>query len=127
MYTYAFKFGVLNFMLPSRRPTKFCSKLLSSHNSLNRLHYVSKRLFRVGCLYHKSSVSKGNAVFKVGDILNTTVLRRTGQRSPYSDWLRAGQSGDRIPVGVEIFCTCPDRLWGPPSLLFNGYRVFPGG
>jgi hypothetical protein len=22
---------------------------------------------------------------------------------------------------------CPDRPWGPPSLLYNGYRVFPGG
>jgi hypothetical protein len=30
------------------------------------------------------------------------------------------------PVGGEIFRTCPDR-WGPPSLLYNGYRVFPGG
>jgi hypothetical protein len=27
----------------------------------------------------------------------------------------------------EIFRTCPDRPWGPPSLLHNGYRVFPGG
>ena len=26
----------------------------------------------------------------------------------------------------EIFRR-PDRLWGPPSLLYNGYRVFPGG
>jgi len=26
-----------------------------------------------------------------------------------------------------IFRTCPDRLWGPPSLLYNGYRVFPEG
>ena len=24
------------------------------------------------------------------------------------------------------FCTCPDRPWGPPSLLYNGYRVFSG-
>ena len=30
------------------------------------------------------------------------------------------------PGGGEIFRTCPDRLWGPPSLLYNGYRVFPG-
>ena len=29
------------------------------------------------------------------------------------------------PGGGEIFRTCPDRLWGPPSLLYNGYRVFP--
>jgi hypothetical protein len=27
----------------------------------------------------------------------------------------------------EIFRTYPDRLGGPPSLLYNGYRVFPGG
>ena len=26
----------------------------------------------------------------------------------------------------EIFRTCPDSPWGPPSLLYNGYRVFPG-
>ena len=31
------------------------------------------------------------------------------------------------PVGDEIFRTCPDRPWGPPSLLYNGYRLFPGG
>ena len=29
--------------------------------------------------------------------------------------------------GGEIFRACPDRPWGPPSLLYNGYRVFPGG
>ena len=29
--------------------------------------------------------------------------------------------------GGEIFRTCPDRPWGPPSLLYNGYRVFPEG
>ena len=27
----------------------------------------------------------------------------------------------------EIFRTCPDRPWDPPSLLYNGYRVFTGG
>jgi len=48
-------------------------------------------------------------------------------RDGYSDWLQAGRSGDRIPAWGEIFRTCPDRPWGPPSLLYNGYRVFPGG
>jgi len=27
----------------------------------------------------------------------------------------------------EIFRTSPDQPWGPPSLLYNRYRVFPGG
>ena len=34
--------------------------------------------------------------------------------------------GSNPSIG-EIFRTCPDRPWGPPSLLYNGYRVFPGG
>ena len=29
--------------------------------------------------------------------------------------------------GGEIFRTRPDRPRGTPSLLYNGYRVFPGG
>jgi hypothetical protein len=37
----------------------------------------------------------------------------------------------RSPAGAEdfFFCPlCPDRLWGPPSLLYNGYRgSFPRG
>ena len=33
---------------------------------------------------------------------------------------------DRIQFGGEISRTCPDRQWGPPSLLYNGYLVFPG-
>jgi len=42
------------------------------------------------------------------------------------DSLRAGRSGDRIPV-EEIFCNRPDLPRGPPNLLYNVYRVFPGG
>jgi hypothetical protein len=50
---------------------------------------------------------------------------------------RVVQSVQRLTSGLtvrgsnpdwgEIFRTCPDRPWGPPSLLYNGYRVFPGG
>jgi hypothetical protein len=47
--------------------------------------------------------------------------------SQYSDSLRAGRSGDRILLGGEIFRNRPVRFWGPPSLLYNEYRVFPGG
>jgi hypothetical protein len=31
------------------------------------------------------------------------------------------------PGGGEIFRPCPDRPWGPPNLLYNGYRVVTGG
>jgi len=33
---------------------------------------------------------------------------------------------DRILVGMR-FSAPPDWPWGPPSLLYNGYRVFPRG
>jgi hypothetical protein len=39
--------------------------------------------------------------------------------------------GVRSPAGAENFSSnllCPDRLWGPPNFLYNGYRgPFPGG
>jgi hypothetical protein len=38
--------------------------------------------------------------------------------------------GVRVPVGSRIFSfpRRPDRLWGPPNLLANGYRgLFPRG
>jgi len=31
------------------------------------------------------------------------------------------------PSGGKIFRTRPDWPWGPPILLYNGYRVFPRG
>ena len=45
----------------------------------------------------------------------------------YNDLLLAERSGDRIPVGGEIFCTRPDGSWRQSSLLYNGYRLFPEG
>ena len=30
------------------------------------------------------------------------------------------------PGGGKIFRICPDQPWGPSSLPYNGYRVFPG-
>jgi hypothetical protein len=33
--------------------------------------------------------------------------------------------GVRSPAGAKdffLYPLCPDRLWGPPSLLYNGYR-----
>jgi hypothetical protein len=59
--------------------------------------------------------------------LKVTRVRGPGSVAGYSNWLPTGRSGNRIPVGGEIFRTFSDRPWGPPSLLHNGYRVFPEG
>ena len=50
----------------------------------------------------------------------------SGSQSVYrlaTGWTVRGSN----PGGGEIFRTCSDRPWGPPSLLYDGYRVFPGG
>ena len=40
-------------------------------------------------------------------------------------WLATGWTVRGSKPGVsEIFRTHPDRSWGPPSLLYSGYRVF---
>jgi len=48
--------------------------------------------------------------------------RWTGIAWKFSDLLQAGQSS-----GGKIFCTCPDRPWNPPSLLYSDYQVIPRG
>jgi len=50
-----------------------------------------------------------------------------GQHSWFSNLLQTGWSGARIPVGGKTFHKHPDRPCGPPSILYNGYRVFPRG
>jgi hypothetical protein len=32
-----------------------------------------------------------------------------------------------LSIIYQSIRTRPDRPWGPPNLLYNGYRVFPGG
>jgi hypothetical protein len=49
-----------------------------------------------------------------------------GYRSRYSDLLRDGRSGDRLP-GEGGLRTHPDSSWAPPSRLYNVYRVYPMG
>jgi len=40
--------------------------------------------------------------------------------------LRPGRSEIESRWGAR-FSARPHRPWGPPNLLYNGYRVFPGG
>ena len=54
--------------------------------------------------------------------------KQTGRDSSVGIATRYGLEGPGSnPGGGEIFRTRPDLTWGPPSLLYNGYRVFPGG
>ena len=65
-----------------------------------------------------------------------------GRDLPYNDEYKASLGGQDSSVvittryeldgpGIESrwsrdFSPTPDRPWGPPSLLYNGYGVYPG-
>ena len=59
------------------------------------------------------------------------------RKASFCEFAAIGQSVQRLATGWtvrrsssgggEIFRTRPDRPWGPPSLLYNGYRAFPRG
>jgi hypothetical protein len=56
-------------------------------------------------------------------------MNETEQRSRYSDRLLEGRGvGVRVQVRSRIVSSPqrPDRLWEPPSLLSNVYRLTPG-
>jgi hypothetical protein len=72
--------------------------------------------------------------YNEGRICNLIMLgyfRSSGPGSAVGIATAYGLDGPGIekknPGGGEIFRTCPDPPWGPPSFLYNGYRVFPGG
>jgi hypothetical protein len=53
--------------------------------------------------------------------VNHKCMDRVAQSA--TGWIVRGSN----PSGGEIFCTRPDRPWDSPSLLYNGYGVFPEG
>jgi len=63
---------------------------------------------------------------RAGFFMYSPLILWAGELSRYSDWATGWTVRASNPVRGEIFRTCPDRPWGPPSLLYNGYWVFPG-
>ena len=47
-------------------------------------------------------------------------------RSQYSDWLRAGRSGDRIPVGARFSAPVQTGFWAHPASCTMDTGSFPG-
>jgi len=57
--------------------------------------------------------------------MSGTVPLLMGRNSSVAIATRYGLNG---PSGVARLSRFrPDRPWGPPILLYSGYRVFPGG
>jgi hypothetical protein len=80
---------------------------------------------------HGSNVETSRKYQLLGIEYNTHIHPERGPGSSIGIATGYGLDGPRIekknPGGGEIFRTRPDRHWGPPGLLYNGYWVFPGG
>ena len=57
---------------------------------------------------------------------DSTVNQWAGQRSRFSDWLRAGRSGDRIPMGARFSAPVQTGPGAHPSSCTVGAGSFPG-
>ena len=77
---------------------------------------------RSKCLNLIMAIIKPVSTFPMNSCIQSGRVAQSVQRLA-TGWTVRGSN----PGGGEIFYTCLDRLWGPTSLLYNGYRVFPGG
>jgi hypothetical protein len=97
---------------------------LYSDRSMNIYAFHSNLTLLPGCVVSKNNVQR----FWVIPQLCITTLKSRELDSSVGIATRYGLEGPGIESRWgEIFRTYPDWLRGPPSLLYNGYRVFPGG
>ena len=98
----------------------------TSGRGLRTFEHISARPDVWGTLRDKSTSAD------IHDTPHSTLLKYSAKIGPRwlsrcSESLRAGRSRNRIPVGGEIFRVSPNRFWGPPILLQNGYCVYFSG
>jgi hypothetical protein len=102
---------------------------ISTHNEQQfMVTSLTRLLFVIALLLDRGTVRKILLSFSTQDISQFFTTACVGPVA-HSVWrliYRAGRSGIECQWGSR-FSSRPDRSWGPPSLLQNGYRVFPGG
>jgi len=68
-----------------------------------------------------------SCISKYNDYPHTLpLLQWAGYLSPYSDWLRAGRSGDRIPVGARFSAPVQTGPGAHTTYCSMGTGFFPG-
>ena len=90
--------------------------------------------FEAGREVSQSAVAEDSGILHLHDHAAHEVFQ-IGHFEPEMDVLRSFQVSFDSSIVIAIrfgldgpgIETRPDRRWGPPSLLYNGYRVFPGG
>jgi hypothetical protein len=85
----------------------------------------SRRIFPTGKIHSMPSFGRGSKIICPMLVTPTTKRSKSSKRwTMVQKWKKVNK---KKRFKKEIFRTRPDRPWGPPSLLYTGYRVFPGG
>jgi hypothetical protein len=107
-----------------RRPTRFIPQEHLSQTRIPDLHGGDYENYRYAP-HNDVSVNDGTQIRRWSHNIIIPLCCGSGSSVVIATELRAGRSGDRIPLGQDFPMS---RLaLGPPSLLYNGYRVFPRG
>jgi hypothetical protein len=132
--------------MSSDRSTTRLEALLRDVRAVRKRHR-STRIVAKNCripfrIFGNILQNKGKGGWRKNQLTNTVIEHRihsTHLTHSSSIWMWAGRAQSvewpatawtvrgSSPGGGEIFRTRPDRPWGPPSPLYNGSRVFPGG
>jgi len=109
----------------SAESLKHCRVLQCFYKCLTIIQYDSKHVAVQSDVYLEIELCLTDAFCS---LLHEHYTQRTTHNKAHTSsfnvtgWTARGSN----PGGSEIFRTRPDRPWGPPNLLYNGYRVFPG-
>ena len=106
----------------AERYIEYLEMLQDGWNLIDFIHVGGKSLRFDNHKFPTSSGSDEESVI-------STIRTLSGWDSSVGIATRYGLDGPGIESrgGGEIFRTRTDRPWGPPCLLYNGYRVFTGG
>ena len=86
---------------------------------VSRLNSTNRLLNFLGILFNIILQSSGTFNYRLS--MSSAPGSSVGIATDY--WL----DGPGIESRWARFSARPDRPWGPPNLLYNGYWVFPGG
>jgi hypothetical protein len=100
--------------------------IFSRYNVTNEIIFLTQKVRNISFCKPQQKIHNYVPHITHSVVKNTSTAPHTpsvpGQEHIYLKYL----SESSALGGGEIFHTCPDLPWGPPSLLYNGYRVFPG-
>ena len=119
MFKHLFKQLTISTLPPSKQKNSFP---IISRDLHATLYSVKTRLWRVNEQDHVGGQTRKCKYCKFIFPYNRAGMAQSVYRLA-TDWKVWGSN----PGGGKFFGTRPGRPWGPPSLLYNGYRVFPGG